>query len=619
LSESPNDADAPDGAPRAGRLAVLVRLLALLRPHKARFALALVTLLAASGLSLIYPRAAKEAVDAGLGEASASDLDRVVVFLLVVFVVHAGLVWIRHYSMSWLGERVVADLRARTFDRILGLPLAWFHERRTGELVGRLASDVTVVEGVVGTELSLALRNGVQLIGGLILLFVTDARLTGMMLAIVPPVVIATVYFGRAIRRMSKDVQDELARVSGHVQESLGAIQTVQAFVRERKESERYQAGVEQAFQRSLALARWRSSFFASATAAGYVAVAVVVWLGGRAMIAKEITAGDLTSFFLYTFIVAGSLAELASLWGSLQRAAGATERLFAIIDTVPDIRDPDAAEPLPPGGGAIRFEGVDFAYPARREQKVLAGVDLVVQPGEVVALVGPSGAGKTTILQLLLRFFDVDAGRVTLDGVDVRRLRLAELRRATAMVAQEPVLFSGTLLDNIAYGRDDATRAEVEEVARLANAHEFITSFPAGYDTVIGERGVKLSGGQKQRIAIARALLVDPRVLILDEATSNLDAESEAAVQEALSRLMHGRTTLVVAHRLSTVRDADRIAVLAGGKVAELGRHAELMALGGIYRRLVEHQVITDEPAEQPAEPPAEATSDAPRRAVPA
>ncbi len=589
-----DDSSGPD---QRKRLGVLWRLSALLKPHRARFALAFSTLFAASLLSLVYPWAAREAVDAGISGGSSDRLDRVVGFIMIVFVINAGLVWVRHYSMSWLGERVVADLRAMVFDRILALPLSWFHERRTGELVGRLASDVTVVEGVVGSELSMALRNAIQLVGGLVLLFVTDARLTGLMLTVVPPLVLATMYFGRAIRRMSKGMQDELAKVSGHVQESLGAIQTVQAFVRERKEAERYRAGVEAAFQRALSLARWRSSFFSAATVAGYLAIAAVAWLGGRALIHGDISAGELTSFFIYTFIVAGSLAELASLWGSLQRAAGATERLFAIIDTVPDIRDPAHPRPLPPGGGAIRFEHVDFAYPSRAEHPVLRGFDLEVAPGEVVALVGPSGAGKTTVLQLLLRFFDVDRGTVTIEGVDVRQLRLAELRRISAMVAQEPVLFAGTLSENIAYGRDDAAAEDVERVARLANAHDFIVAFPDGYATVIGERGVKLSGGQKQRIAIARALLVDPRILILDEATSNLDAGSEALVQEALARLMRGRTTLVVAHRLSTVRDADRIIVIDGGRVAERGRHAELMARGGIYKRLVEHQVISGDP----------------------
>jgi ABC transporter fused permease/ATP-binding protein len=608
VSDSADDATAAtdaDGPRKGRRLAVLWRLTGLLEPHLGRFMIAFLTLVAASGLSLVYPWAAREAVDAGMAGGSAHRLDEVVGLLIGVFVVHAGLVWVRHYSMSWLGERVVADLRARVFDRILTLPMHWFHERRTGELVGRLASDVTVVEGVVGSELSLALRNGFQLVGGLVLLFVTDARLTAIMLAIIPPLVVFTVFFGRAIRRMSKSVQDELAKVSGHVQESLGAIQTVQAFVRERKEAERYGAGVEAAFQRSLTLARWRSTFFSVATVAGYVAIATVIWIGGRAMIDGDITPGQLTSFFIYTFMVATSLAELTSLWGALQRAAGATERLFAIIDTVPEIRDPEAAVDLPAGGGALRFDGVDFTYPSRKGHPVLRGFDLDVAPGEVVALVGPSGAGKTTVLQLLLRFFDVDAGRVTIEGVDVRKLRLAELRRATAMVAQEPVLFSGTLRDNISYGRDGATQEDVERVARLANAHDFISTFPDGYGTVIGERGVKLSGGQKQRLAIARALLVDPRVLILDEATSNLDAGSEALVQEALGRLMKGRTTLVVAHRLSTVRDADRIVVIDHGRVAESGRHGELMARDGIYKRLVEHQVITDEPDRREADEP--------------
>ena len=320
-----------------------------------------------------------------------------------------------------------------------------------------------------------------------------------------------------------------------------------------------------------------------------------VVWLGGSAMVRGELTKGELGSFFLYTFMVAGSLAEMASLWGSLQRAAGATERLYAIIDTIPEIRDPDDPIPLPAGHGAIEFHNVGFAYPARREQPVFRRVSLAVAPGEVVALVGPSGAGKSTVLSLLFRFYDVDAGSVTFEGVDVRKLPLAELRRSLAMVAQEPVLFAGTLRANIAYARDNVSDAAVERAARDANAHQFISQFPEGYDTLVGERGVKLSGGQKQRIAIARALIADPRVLILDEATSNLDAESESLVQQALARLMKGRTTLVVAHRLSTVRDADRILVVDGGEIVEQGRHDELMAKSGVYRRLVEHQVIAE------------------------
>jgi ABC-type multidrug transport system fused ATPase/permease subunit len=328
--------------------------------------------------------------------------------------------------------------------------------------------------------------------------------------------------------------------------------------------------------------------------------VTAVVWLGGRALINAPdpdhgLTPGQLLSFFVYTFIVAGALGDVSDLWAALQRAAGATDRLFAVVDTVPEIRDPEPGRALPAGKGAIRLERVSFAYPSRRGQPVLTEVDLEVAPGEVVALVGPSGAGKSTILSLLYRFYDVDAGRVMIEGVDVRELRLGELRRALAMVAQEPVLFSGTIRDNIGYGRAGATAAEIERAARDAYAHDFITGFPDGYATMIGERGTKLSGGQKQRIALARALLADPRVLILDEATSNLDAESGAAVQAALARLMHGRTTIIVAHRLSTVRDADRIVVIDGARVVEQGRHDELMARRGTYHRLVEHQLIAD------------------------
>jgi ABC transporter fused permease/ATP-binding protein len=577
------------------RLAVLWRLLPLIWPHRARFALALGALCGASAINLVYPWAAREVVDIGLRKQTTGALDQILLLMVGVFLVNAVLVWLRHYSISWLGERVVADLRGLVFDRVLTLPLAWFHERRSGELVGRLASDVTVVEGVVGSQLSMALRNGLQLIGALVMLFVIDVKLTLLMLAIVPPITLATIYFGRRIRKMARAVQDELAKVSGQVQESIGAIATVQAFVRESYEAGRYRGGVEQAFRQTLAMVRWRSWFMSTAMTAGYVGVTAVIWIGGRALIRGELTPGQLLSFFLYTFIVAGALGDVSDLWSSLQRAAGATDRLFAVIDTVPAIRDPEPGRALPAGKGAIRLERVSFAYPTRRGQPVLTDVDLEVAPGEVVALVGPSGAGKSTILSLLYRFYDVDAGRVLIEGVDVRELRLGELRRALAMVAQEPVLFSGTIRDNIGYGRAGATAAEIERAARDAHAHDFITGFPDGYATVIGERGAKLSGGQKQRIALARALLADPRVLILDEATSNLDAESEAAVQAALARLMHGRTTIIVAHRLSTVRDADRIVVIDGARVVEQGRHDELMARRGTYHRLVEHQLIAD------------------------
>ena len=593
-----DDAAVDDDKPPRDRrkLAVLWRLTALIRPHRGRFVLAVATLLAASAVTLCYPAAARYAIDVGMTSRDTGALDDIVLAIIGLVILNAVFVWLRHYSISWLGERVVADLRGMVVDRLVTLPLAWFYERRSGELVGRLASDVTVIEDVVGSDLSMATRNFVQMVGALVMLFVTDVKLTLFMLAIVPPMMLATIAFGRKIRRMTRGVQDQLAQVSGEVQESLGAIATVQAFVRERHEAARYRAGVETAFARTLELVRWRSWFFAVAMSAGFAGVALVVWGGGHALIAGELTAGSLVSFFLYTFVVAGAIGDLAGLWASLQRAAGATDRLFAVIDTEPDVRD--GALPLPAGKGAIHFDAVSFAYPARRDQPVLRDVSLTIEPGEVVAVVGPSGAGKSTILSLLYRFYDVDAGRVTLEGVDVRDLKLAELRGALAMVAQEPVLFSGTIRANIAYGKDGATDEDIERAARDAHAHDFIAGFPEGYATRIGERGTKLSGGQKQRIALARALLANPRVLILDEATSNLDAESEAAVQAALARIMADRTTIIVAHRLSTVRDADRIIVIDGAQIVEQGAHDELMDRRGIYRRLVEHQLISDRAA---------------------
>ena len=592
-------ADTAGGRPEVKGLGRLWRLVALMRPHRGRFVIATVALFVGSGLSLVYPQAARWAVDLGLKDGSFARLDQIALLIIGVFVADSGLTWIRHYLMSWLGERAVADLRARVFERIVGLPSAWFHERRSGELVGRLSSDVTVIESVVGSDLSLALRNAVTLFGGLGLLLYENWRLTLYMLLVVPPLTLGAVTFGRRIRKMSRAVQDRLAEASAHVQESVGAIQTVQAFVREERESAAYRRGVESVFQQALSLARWRASFMSTATLGGYVAIAAIVWLGGRAVIAGTLSPGQLAAFMLYTAMVAASLGSLSGVWGTLQSAAGATERLFDIIDTVPEIRDPPAPLPLPAGGGAVRFERVSFRYASRPDMPVLREVDLALAPGEVVAVVGPSGAGKTTLAQLLMRFYDVEAGRVLFEGTDVRALRLAELRRAMAVVAQEPVLFSGTVRDNVAYGRGIATQAEIEAAARDANAHDFIVRFPDGYDTVVGERGVKLSGGQKQRVAIARALLADPRMLILDEATSSLDAESEAQVQEALARLMKGRTTLVIAHRLSTVRDADRIVVLDRGRVVETGTHDQLMvAAGGTYRRLVEHQVLYAERA---------------------
>lgn len=599
LEEEPGEADHQEAAaaPRRG-VGRLLRLSEILAPHLGRLALAVAALIGGSLIGLAYPQAVRYAIDQGVREGAESVLDAMVLGLLGLFVVHAGLTWLRHYLMSWLGERAVAELRRRVFSRMLRLTPSWFHERSSGELVSRLAADVAVIESVVGAELSMAMRNALTVVGGIALLFFENAKLTLIMLAVVPPLAVSVVRIGRRIRERSRAVQDRLAEASARVQEAVSAIETVQSFGREDDEAARYGRGVEAAFEAARKLAIWRGAFMASSTFAGFAAIALIVWAGGRAVAAGEMTGGDLAAFMLYTTMVAIALGSLASLWSSLQRAAGATERLFDIADTVPTIRDPALPVELSSVRGEVRFESVEHAYPSRPDVPVLRGVDLTLSPGETVALVGRSGAGKSTLARLMLRFFDPVRGRVRLDGVDVRRLRLEDLRGAMATVAQEAVLFSGTLAENIAYGRPNATRAEIERAAEDAHLGGLLATLPEGLETRIGERGVTLSGGQRQRVAIARALLANPRVLILDEATSHLDAESESAVQAALTTLLRGRTALVIAHRLSTVRRADRIVVLDRGRIVEEGKHEALMQAGGLYRHLVELS-MRDENAE--------------------
>ena len=581
-------------------VSVLLRLLPMLKPHRLRFVTATVVLLVGSGLNLIYPQAKRMKPahhrHKGFANTTTATLDLMALGIVGVFLVSALLTWWRHYLMSWLGERVVAELRTRVYARLIAQPQGFFHERPSGELTGRLAADTATIQNIVGSELSIAMREVVMLVGGMVMLLLQSWQMTLLMLCIVPPVLVVGFTFGKRIRKMSSGVQDRLAEASAQVQETVGAIATVQAFRREQKESDVYSGKVQEFFGAALTLSSWRGLFIATMSFAGWLATAAMLWLGGRQIIAGTLSAGDLTAFLLYTTMVAFALGGLANLWGSLQAGAGATLRLFEILDREPEIRDPEQPVTLPTSGpevGAVALDGVTFRYPARDDVTVLDGFNLTIKPGETVALVGRSGAGKSTIAGLIYRFFDPNEGTVRIDGVDIKQLRLHDLRGRLAIVAQEPTLFSGTIKDNIAYARPEASDADVERAARLAHAHEFAVAFPEGYQTLIGERGVKLSGGQRQRLAIARALLANPGILILDEATSSLDGESEHLVHDALQTLMKGRTTLVIAHRLSTVKDADRIVVLDKGRIADVGTHSELLARGGIYKSLVEHQLV--------------------------
>jgi ATP-binding cassette subfamily B protein len=574
------------------RLASLRRVLLLAKPEQRSLILGTVCLIIGSAAGLVFPRAIGDIVDrATRGGDGYGQLDRTVVLLMVVFAVQAIAVAVRAALFTIAGERVVARLRTDLFARLMEQEIAFFDERKTGELTSRLASDTTILQNTVSVNISMALRFAASVVGGIALLFYTSARLSLVMLAVVPPVALGAVAYGRRVRKLSRDAQDALARSSEIAEETLSSIRTVRAFTAERSEIHRYEGAVNASFLLAKTRSLMASMFMGVASFAAYGAIAAVLWYGGRLVTQGVLTAGGLTSFLVYTLLVAISLGGLTELWADFMKATGAAERIFELLDRVPAIA-PAAGADVARVEGRVELSGVRFSYPSRKDALVLAGLNLVIEPGEVVALVGPSGSGKSTIAALLTRMYDPDAGAVILDGHDLKTLSPISLRKHIGVVAQEPVLFSCSIAENIRYGRAAATDAEVAAAARAANAHDFIERFPEGYKTLVGERGVQLSGGQKQRIAIARAVLKDPRILVLDEATSALDAESEHLVKEALDRLMKGRTTLVIAHRLSTVSDADRVCVIDGGVVAQLGSHAELMREDGIYRRLVERQL---------------------------
>lgn len=571
----------------------LRRILRLARPELPRLALGTFFLAVGSAAGLAVPQGIRLIVDQATSPGrQVSSLDRAAAWLLVVFVIQAVAVALRYTLFSIAGEKVVARLRADLFQRLIEQEIAFFDEKKTGELTSRLSSDTTVLQNAVSVNISMGLRFAATVIGGVALLFYTSPRLTLLMLAVVPPVALGAVAYGRRVRKLSREVQDTLAESSHVAEETLAGIRTVRAFAAERHEADRYREAVNRSFDLARLRVIMASTFMGIASFAAYAAAAAVLWYGGRLVVAGQLTAGGLTSFLVYTLLVAFSLGGLSDLWADFMKASGAAERIFDLLDREPSMpatggATPDHVE------GRVELREVVFHYPSRPDARVLQGIDLAVSPGEVVALVGPSGAGKSTIAALLSRLYDPDSGQVLLDGRDLRDLSPEWLRQRVGVVSQEPTLFGSSIAENIRYGRAGASDAEVEAAARAANAHDFISRFPEGYRTLVGERGVQLSGGQKQRVAIARAVLKDPRILVLDEATSALDAESEHLVKEALDRLMEGRTTLIIAHRLSTVAGADRVMVIDGGQVVQSGPHAALMAEEGMYKRLVERQFV--------------------------
>jgi ATP-binding cassette, subfamily B, bacterial len=570
-----------------------------LRPYRGRIAWAALFMVLAAGATLLFPLALRSLIDAGLGPSAASSQDQPLAWhfgLLFLVAVALGLFSAaRFYLVSWLGERVTADLRTAVYGRVLEQSPAFFETTQTGEVLSRLTTDTTLVQSVVGSSLSMGLRNAVMGIGALVMLVYTHPRIMLQVVLIIGLVVLPAMAFGRRVRRLSRASQDRVADSSALASEVLNAITVVQSYTAEPREVERFQSSSETAFRTAVQRSRMRAVLVAFVIIVSSALLLWALYQGTQSVAAGRLSAGELGQTVFYVIILAGAVAVLGEVYGDLLRAAGATERLMELLAAPPGIATPD--DPVRPswprGGSRVAFEAVDFVYPSRPAQPAIRDFTLVVERGETVALVGPSGAGKSTLFQLLLRFYDPVAGRILLEGVDTRRLDLQTLRQHIGIVPQDAVVFSGSALDNIRYGRPGASDEEVKVAARAAYAHDFIEALPEGYGTFLGERGVRLSGGQRQRIAIARAMLKDPPLLLLDEATSALDAESERMVQAALERAMQDRTTLVIAHRLATVQKADRILVLDQGRIVEQGRHEVLVAGNGLYARMAALQLM--------------------------
>jgi ATP-binding cassette, subfamily B, bacterial MsbA len=561
------------------------RLLVYVRPYWRRMIAAACFLLGSTLLNLVFPWIVRSLVDSVFVHHDERTLNLIAGGLFGVFAVQAALNFGQIYLIAWIGERIVVDLRRGLYRRLQLLSASFYNERRTGELLSRVTNDVSAVQTVVSNNLLSLLEQLVTLTGSLVVIFYLDWRLSLLLLVVAPPIAFSAAGFGGRLHRLGRSVQEGLGDSTTVLEETIANVRIVQSFTREDYEIGRYGALLERVFALTLRRAQVRAAFAATITFLGFGAITAVLWFGGHEVLSGRLSPGGLISFLFYVFFIAGPLGTLTNLYGQAQEAMGAAGRIFEILDTPPAIADRPGARPLPPLARDLTFEHVTFGYdPART---VLRDLSFTLPAGHMVALVGPSGAGKTTVTALIPRFYEPDSGRIAVDGMDIGEATLESLRGQIAIVPQEPVLFGVSIRENIAYGRLDATPEQIEAAARAANAHAFISQFAEGYDALVGERGVKLSGGQRQRIAIARAILRDPRILILDEATSSLDNESERLVQEALERLMAGRTTLAIAHRLTTIQRADRILVLEAGQLVESGTHGELLAAEGLYHRL--------------------------------